>query len=586
MFKWPFRSSSDGNLFQIVAPSQPGNGELFFQALHGLLPPALRRFIYGTPRVSLEMVGTGHQDHFRMFAPRAQAASVERFLRASYPGVQVVPEDDAELRALPVRACAAVQLRSLSYLPIHIEPRVEPLTPLLAVLAEPGQREAIEIQLLVSPISTAWLGRAMSYAGRLRLGGRDFLDVLLGHEGRRTPTHWALIRAAQIESKAEKLPFACFIRVLIRADVDHRAHELLRDVAAGLRPFAGPNSFDFRRVLMSSVFERQFLARRMPLLGRFVLNTEELAALWHMPDEPPVHLLASRSLRLAPPLAVPRAGRVFGVATAGRGQRPVAQALPDARMHTVLTGPTGTGKSTLLLNLILQDLEAGRGVAVLDPKSDLITAVLDRLPRKRIGDTVLISPRENERMIGVNPLYFPHGEEPIRLAEHAVAAFQRVYANFWGPRTEEVLRSALLTLIHHPGATLAHVPKLLTDSAFRREVVARIDDPIGVGSFWRWYEQMTDAQRTEAIAPLLNRLRAFVSLPRVRRLLCQPRSTIDVGKVMQGGGVLLVDLAEGLWGSTTARLVGSLLFTSLWQHAQRRAALPEGRRRDFPPIYR
>jgi hypothetical protein len=275
-------------------------------------------------------------------------------------------------------------------------------------------------------------------------------------------------------------------------------------------------------------------------------------------------------------------GRVLGAATYGPPGRLVTQSLADARLHMHILGPTGSGKSVLMANLIGQDIETGRGVAVLDPNADLVARVLARLPRQRLDEVVLISPHHQAgRAIGINPLSCPPGEEPTRVADNVLAGFRRLYEQWWGPRIEEILRSALLTLVPYPGATLAHIPPLLTDPLFRAEVTKDLDDPIGVGSFWALWEQLTDRQRLEAVTPVLSRLRAFLSLPRVRRLLCQPEPTVDLASVVERGGIVLVDLATTVWGESSARLVGSLIFSQLWTAVRGRLAMPEAARTDF-----
>jgi hypothetical protein len=450
---------------------------------------------------------------------------------------------------------------------------------LLAVLAEAGDDEAITLQVLVQPLPTFWRGRMLATASRLRQRSpKQLTDAIFGPPREHTPNRLALVAALQMERKAESLPFACALRIVVRGDDASRAHGLLWDVAASLRAFSGPNSFDVRRALSPRRVVRQAEARSAPFFGRFILNVDELAQLWNTPDDLPAHLMHAT---LPVPLPALKDGRILGAATYGPPGRLVAQSLTDARLHSHLIGPTGSGKSVLMANLIRQDIEAGRGVAVLDPNADLVARVLARLPRHRLDEVVLISPRNGELAIGLNPLSCPPGEDPTRLADNVLAGFRRLYEQWWGPRIEEILRSALLTLVHHPGATLAHIPPLLTDPLFRAEVTKNLDDPIGVGSFWALWEQLTDRQRLEAVTPVLSRLRAFLSLPRVRRLLCQPAPTVDLSAVVANGGIVLVDLATAVWGESSARLVGSLIFSQVWTAARSRLATPEASRTDF-----
>jgi hypothetical protein len=568
-----------GQLFRVVLPVTDRDPEVFFRALHGLLHPLLHRLIHGQENIGVELLGTGHSAYLRLFIPDGLYLSVERLLRASYPVAQLVPDDD-EVRHLPVQAVAAVRLHRDSFLPLR-EKADDPLNfPLLMVLGEPGEREAIEFQLLIQPLPAGWRGRMLLRAARLRQGRRgQLLEAILGGYHETPISHVALLTAQQIEQKSESLPFVCAMRVLVRGQDRDRAHGLLRDVAASLRPFAGPNSFEFDRVLNPRRFARQYERRRAPIIGRFILTARELGQLWSVPKEPPAHLVHST---LPVPVTIPQAGRVLGVAPYGTPPRTVAQPLLDARTHLHVVGPTGRGKSTLLLNLVNQDIVAGRGVAVLDPTRDLVSDVLARLPRERLDDVVLISPHERGHSVGINPLHVEAGEEPERVADNVLASFRRVYEQTgWGPRTNELLRSALLTLCRVPGATLAHIPMLLQDPSYRAEILQDLSDPIGVGSFWAWYESLTDGQRVEVVSPLLNRVRPFVSLPRVRRLLCQPTPTVDLADLVASGGILLADLSTALWGESTARLVGSLLFSQLWLAARNRLTVPEAARSPF-----
>ncbi|MGH2492169.1 MAG: type IV secretory system conjugative DNA transfer family protein, partial [Candidatus Limnocylindria bacterium] len=272
--------------------------------------------------------------------------------------------------------------------------------------------------------------------------------------------------------------------------------------------------------------------------------------------------------------------RLLGVRRVARSEIDVRLSVRGSREHLHVLGPTGTGKSTLLLNLITQDIAAGRGCAVLDPKGDLVRDLLGRIPRRRIRDVVYLGPDEGSRAVGINPLELGPTDDPHLVAENVLSIFKRIYADNWGPRTDDVLKACLLTLVAVPGATLAHITALLGDPALRRRLTAPLADDVGVGGFWHWYEKISEARRTEATAPLQNKLRDFLIRPRLRYLLCQ-RSTVDLRSLMDEGGILLADLGVGRWGESASALAGSFLVSRLWQAALSRQAQHEEQRRDF-----
>jgi hypothetical protein len=246
-----------------------------------------------------------------------------------------------------------------------------------------------------------------------------------------------------------------------------------------------------------------------------------------------------------------------------------------------VTGPTGSGKSTLLLNLVLQDIEAGIGVGVLDPKGDLIHELLERIPSRHAHRLVLIDPATRERPVGINVLECAEPHQRELVTDAVVTIFQKSFERFWGPRTDDILRAALLTLSRHPSATLCEVPLLLLDRQVRARLTKDLGDPVGLKPFWQEYEAYTDGQRLQIVGPVLNKLRSFLLRPTVRNVLGQSRSTIDLGQVMDSNGILLVNLSKGTLGEETSRLLGAFVVSRIWQAALRRSDRPEADRPDF-----
>jgi hypothetical protein len=254
----------------------------------------------------------------------------------------------------------------------------------------------------------------------------------------------------------------------------------------------------------------------------------------------------------------------------------------ERRRHLYIVGQTGTGKSTLLLNLIRQDLAAGAGVALLDPHGDLAEAALAHIPRARTNDLVYINPADIERPIGFNPLAgVPDNLKPV-VADGVVSAFRHVWPDSWGPRLDYILTNAVRALLDVPGATLLMLPRLLIDEPFRVQLVSsHVGDPV-VRAYWLTeYAGYGDSFRAEAISPIQNKIGKALIDPRLRNMLAQPKSTITLRRLMDEGAIVICNLSKGGLGESTAHLLGALLTTAIAQAALSRADTPAAERRTF-----
>src|SRR3954471_5565306 len=254
----------------------------------------------------------------------------------------------------------------------------------------------------------------------------------------------------------------------------------------------------------------------------------------------------------------------------------------ERRRHLYIVGQTGTGKSTLLLNLIAQDLASGAGLALLDPHGDLAEAVLLHVPRRRTNALVYVNPADSEWPIGFNPLSaVPEELKPI-VADGVVSAFRHVWPESWGPRLDYILTNAVRALLDVPGGTLLMLPRLLIDEAFRVPLVEEhVADPY-LRAFWLGeYPGYSTQFRAEAISPIQNKIGKALIEPRLRNMLAQPKSTITLRRLMDEGAIVICNLAKGRLGEGTAHLLGALLPTTIAQAALSRADVPAAERHVF-----
>ncbi len=253
----------------------------------------------------------------------------------------------------------------------------------------------------------------------------------------------------------------------------------------------------------------------------------------------------------------------------------------DRRTHTWVLGKTGVGKSTLLKNLIIQDLRRGHGVAVIDPHGELVQGLLDYIPKERTWETIYFNPADQEFPIGFNILEQVAPELRPLVASHVISVFKNIWADSWGPRTEYLLHNAVISLLDVPGSTLLSIPRLLADKDFRARVVAQVHDPV-VRTFWlQEYEAYSSDLRKEAISPIQNKVGQFLTSYPIRNIVGQVTSKISMGFTMENQRILLCDLAKGKLGDSATSLLGSLLVTKIFLAALRRVDQPEAERKDF-----
>jgi hypothetical protein len=607
------RLAADARQVTVLAPPtvDPAGGVALWSNLVGLLRPAWRRWLTGQPHVACEYVFSETGVDIRLWVPGVIPPElVERAIEAAWPGAHTHVETPAQPPIPPPGKAqrrlvvgGELRLARAEAMPIRANFDADPLRALIGAPAGLGRDEYACVQILARPVTGRRVARARQAARRVHTGGSTrlvgrLLDLITPgiktsnstrsaavHSDPQTSLEYAAQNRA-IVAKQRGSQYETMIRygvaTLLPEDTTEAELHAAREVARGR---AHALAASFASYTEHNHYTRHRLRHPGPALAERRLSTgdllsvPELAAIAHLPTDEAIPGIARTGAKaIAPPpgIAAPGpAAKPIGVADAGQ-ERPAAIRVTDARAHLHVLGATGSGKSTLLGNMILADAESGRGIVLIDPKGDLVTDVLARLPRSAGDRVVLFDADSKTRPPCLNPL---DGGETDRTVDNLVSVFQRVYSAFWGPRTDDVMRAACLTLRTQEGvATLADLPKLLADPAFRSRVTAGVTDPVLRG-FWSWYEQLTDSSRSQVIAPLMNKLRAFLLRPFVRDAIAAGHSTVDMSQMLDGG-ICLVRIPKGSLGEETTRLVGSLVVARTWQATTSRARLPQHQRRD------
>ena len=531
---------------------------------------------------ALEIGCWQQQIHFLAIVPQERSDFFQSQLLAQYRDAVVVSEKDYLPKAKPQNW----QLRELKlarpwYLPLKTADQFrdnDPLATVLATMAKNARPEdIIAYQLILSPRRKKWQQGLINLAASG--GGKDINGRALPHP-----------QKAQIELKASQPGFDTYLRL------GSNNETALEALAGSFGSFSAPQGNYL-------VGKKPPFWRRKPLEDRFwqrrpggtrqLLNNLEIASLWHLPgaqinlpniawgrqiiSEPPDNLPVATNLDKEARQQTTFIGKAefknrlttFGIKRVDRGR------------HVYIVGKTGTGKTTLIANMAIEDIRKGEGVAVIDPHGDLIQTLLQYIPHNRLNDVCYFNPADPNYTYPLNLLEVKNKAQQELVASGIVSIFHKLYAHSWGPRLEHILRNTILTLTSVPGTTLTDVIRILTEKNFRRQILAKIQSPT-ILAFWRHeFEPMGDRLRQQAISPILNKVGQFVTSPLIRKVISSPQSRVKIEEIMNQGRIILVDLSQGKIGEDNSALLGAMIITQIQLAAMNRAYLSENERRPF-----
>jgi hypothetical protein len=392
-----------------------------------------------------------------------------------------------------------------------------------------------------------------------------------------------------VMDKVTKLPFDCSLRVLyVSATADKIAKKVkVRELAGSFKQFNQPhlNGFEIAKIDNKEIV-KQFYERK--IYNPIVLNNEELATIFHLPnmEVKTPNIFWVNSKKLEPPIDLPNPQKQDDLTILGKTNFRGSEQLfginqEDRRRHVYIIGKTGMGKSTLLENMVLSDIQAGRGVAVVDPHGDLADHIIDRIPANRTNDVIVFDPSDRDFPVAFNMLENIDSAMNSVVTSGLVGIFKKLYADSWGPRLEHILRNTIISLLEYPNTTMLGIPRILADTAFRKRVVHKITDPV-VKKFWAdEFDAMHERQRVEAISPIQNKVGQFLSSPIIRNIVGQPKSMINLRFAMDHKKIFICNLSKGKIGEDNSSLLGSMIITKFQLDAMSRSNIPEKDRVDF-----
>lgn len=559
---YPYTDDSPLTIFSIAIPK---NSATHAEQMEQLLVMLL----YRNSPISFELVATTEAIKFQLVCRDADAQYVETQLRAFFPeyGIQETFDDAIEelLRAELCLYTVDFGLSEEFMRPIaQLTGGKECLIPLFGILDRLQGNEGVIMQVLFNGVQHSW--------------AEQVLNSVYDNDGK-TPFFFDepdMVRFAQ--EKVSRPLCAATIRAMTFADTLPAAHTLLEHVAATILHGAKGNGNSLVPLADAAytVHERMadMLLRESRRVG-MLLNSRELANLAHFPLVPLRKLALQRNTKEVPPSLMGHDYRI-GINDHHGIRREVTLSEEQRSRHMHVIGVSGTGKSTLLHSLMMEDTRLGNGYMCLDPHGDLIDTLLDAIPKERIQDVVLIDPSDSEFPIGFNILSAHSELEKELLASDLVALFRR-FSTSWGDQMNSVFANAILAFLYNTGGgTLADLRRFLIEPAFRNHVLRTVTDP-DIRYYWQHEYPLL---KGSSIGSILTRLDSFLRPRTIRNMVCQ-RESLDFARLMDSGKIILVKLSQGLLGTENSYLLGAFIVSKLQQIAMSRQAQAKTERMPF-----
>jgi hypothetical protein len=595
--------------------------ETFFAAIGGL--PAEKGFgawLKGKEEeFAFEIVAHNKLIRFYATVPREKQSFVEQQLSAAYPDAYIEEVEDYNIFSpTGVILGSYLTFKREDAFPIKTYRKLDkdPLNSLTESIAKIPEDTGVAFQFIVRSAPGSWRSKGVKIAslmqqgmkledamkgGKKKKGGAAGMAELAGFGGKKeekkeeaqyrlSPQEEEIVKG--LEEKASKAGMEVCVRLVVSAGDAATAQLTLGNM---LNAFSQYNIYQYGNSFVKSVpgsknkIVQDFIYRLFDDKMAVVLNTEEMASLWHLPtpwtETPNIQWLTARKGPAPSNVPGPDEGQVELGFNRFRGVKtPVWIKEADRQRHMYLMGKSGSGKSQLIAKLAIQDIRLGHGVAVVDPHGDLIEHILGNIPKERVDDVVHFNPSDLERPMGLNMLEAKDESLKDFAVGEMIAIFYKLFPpEMIGPMFEHNMRNVMLTLMsdtENPG-TIAEIPRMFSDEDYQKEWVAKVKDPV-VRSFWEnEIAKTSDFHKSEMLGYLISKVGRFVENEMMRNIIGQPHSSFDFREVMDKQKILLVNLSKGKTGDVNAELLGMIIVSKLQMAALARADMPEAQRKDF-----
>jgi hypothetical protein len=600
--------------------SDPLAAEQLFSVIHGIIKEDGE-----SNHFSFEIFVQNEKIKFIVVCNEILATHIESQIYAQYPMAQInrIPDYSLDISNYQIIKGTGIGLLKKDYLPIltfrNFE--VDPLSAITSSLSQVKGDEGLAIQIITKPRPDNWQMSGYEAISKIKKKefsekGEEFilfrlfkflLKILLfvltrifipsSTSEKEVKTAKAISALSQseevtvsgIENKLTRSGFDSFIRIVSFSNNPIDVEQNYRSCLATFSQFSRTNlnSFIELKESDSKKLITDFQNRTLDLSNSYILNTEELASIYHLPsssvDIPNIDWAPIRQNEI--PDNLPKNDCVL-IGKATYRNKTIEFGIKegtDRLRHMYMIGKTGTGKSSLFLNMIIQDILNGNGVGVIDPHGELIRDILDYIPEERIKDVVLVDPSDFERPIGINIMQLEEGESIDRAAAEIVNAFKSIFADSWGPRLEYILRNTVKAIMSVEGTTVLGIKRVLEDDDYRKFIVSQLKDPVLKKFFDKEFAEFksNNKLKTESISPIQNKIGPFETIQIIRNILCQRNSTINFSDIMSSKKIFLFNLSKGMLGDDVKNLFGSLIVSKIQSTVLKRANIPTEQRAPF-----